>query len=134
MIPSSTSIRRLAAVTAIAVPLLLPALAGAQQVIPPGGVLSGELRAMRARGPDGKRVSTFQLVSEPRKLPGPDGLCNLETGPETFQIVATGDAETRQLKPFIGKRVSIRADQVSCAALAGQMSDAVVSKWALLKP
>jgi hypothetical protein len=116
-----------------ALALLLAAPAIAQQVIPPGGVLSGELRAMRARGPDGKRVNTFQLVSEPRRLQGPDGLCNLETGPETFQIVTSGDAEAKQLKPFIGKQVSIRADQISCAALAGQMSDAVVSKWALVK-
>jgi hypothetical protein len=111
-------------------------LAQAQQVtakvIAKGGVLSGELQAMRARGPDGKRVNSFQLVSEPRKLPGPDGLCNLETGPETFQIVTTNDAEAKQLKSYIGKQVSIRADQVSCAELAGQMSDAIVTKWSLV--
>lgn len=107
-------------------------LAQAQQVIAKGGVLSGELQAMRARGPDGKRVDSFQLVSEPRKLPGPDGLCNLETGPETFQLVTSSEAEAKQLKSYIGKQVSIRADQVSCAELAGQMSDAIVIKWALV--
>ena len=36
---------------------------------------------------------TFQLASEPRRLPPPNGLCNLETGPETFQIVTNNDAE-----------------------------------------
>lgn len=111
---------------------LVADLAQAQQVIAKGGVLSGELQAMRARGPDGKRVNSFQLVSEPRKLPGPDGLCNLETGPETFQIVTSSEAEAKQLKSYIGKQVSIRADQVSCAELAGQMSDAVVTKWSLV--
>jgi hypothetical protein len=106
--------------------------AGAQQVIKTGGVLSGELRAMRNRDPKGKRVNTFQLVSEPRKLPGPNGLCNLETGPETFQIVTSSDAEASRLKGFIGKQVSIKADEITCAEQAGQMSDAIVSKWSLV--
>lgn len=130
-IPSRAKVRRLLAVAAFAL-AWGPGLAEAQQVIAKGGILSGELQAMRARGPDGKRVSSFQLVSEPRKLPGPDGLCNLETGPETFQIVTSSDIEAKQLKPYVGKQVSIKADQVSCAELAGQMSDAIVTKWSLV--
>src|ERR1044072_5237823 len=60
------------------------------KLINAGDILSGQLNAMRMRGGKrGKRVNTFQLVSEPRRLPPPDGLCNLETGPETFQIVHT---------------------------------------------
>jgi hypothetical protein len=106
--------------------------ASAQQVFKSGGVLSGELRAMRNRDGKGKRVNTFQLVTEPRRLPEPSGLCNLETGPETFQIVTSSDAEESRLKAFIGKQVSIKADEVSCAELAGQMSDAIVSKWSLV--
>jgi len=104
----------------------------AQQALKTGGVLSGELRAMRNRDAKGKRVNTFQLVTEPRRLPGPNGLCNLETGPETFQIVTSNDAEASRLQAFIGKQVSIKADEVSCAELAGQMSDAIVSKWSLV--
>jgi len=104
----------------------------AQQAIAVGGVLTGELHAMRNRDASGKRVNTFQLVSPPRKLPGPNGLCNLETGPETFQIVTTSEAEAKQLKAYLGKQVSIRANQVACAELAGQMSDAIVSKWSLV--
>ncbi len=67
-----------------------------------GGVLSGELTALRS-GPKNKRVITYQLTSEPRQLPAPSGLCNLETGPETFQIVANSDAEAAALKPYIGR-------------------------------
>lgn len=129
--PFRTKVRCLFAAAAFIV-FLAADLAHAQQVITKGGILSGELQAMRARGPDGKRVSSFQLVSEPRKLPGPDGLCNLETGPETFQIVASSDVEAKRLKPYVGKQVSIRAEQVSCAELAGQMSDAIVTKWSLV--
>jgi hypothetical protein len=106
--------------------------ASAQQAIKAGGVLRGELQAMRNRGPQGKRVNSFQLVSEPRRLPGPNGLCNLETGPETFQIVTASDADASRLKAFIGKQVLIKADEIACAEEAGQMSDAIVSKWSLV--
>ena len=105
----------------------------AQQVIKTGGVLSGELQAMRNRGPEGKNVDTFQLVSVPRRLPGPNGLCNLETGPETFEIATNSDTEMNQLKSLIGKQISIKAKEVSCSEQAGQMSDAVVLKWSLVK-
>lgn len=122
----------LASVVVLAVMAVGSVEASAQQAIKTGGVLSGELRAMRSRDPQGKRINTFQLVTEPRKLPGPNGLCNLETGPETFQIVTTSDAEASRLKSYIGKQISIKADEMSCAELAGQMSDSIISKWSLV--
>ena len=98
-----------------------------------GEVLSGELRVMRSRA-RGKRISTYQVVStEGRRIPGPDGLCNLVTGPETFQIVTNGAGDLNRLKPFIGKTISIKANEISCATLAGQVSDALVSRWAIVK-
>ena len=98
-----------------------------------GDVLSGELNAMRLRGgKQGKRVATYQLTSEPRRLPPPNGLCGLETGPETFQIVTNSDAQVAQLKGFVGKEVSLKVDEVACAQDAGQMSEAVVTKWSVV--
>jgi hypothetical protein len=96
-----------------------------------GDVLTGQLNAMRSRA-KGKRVATFQLVSEPRRLPPPSDLCNLETGPETFQIVTSSDAEAAQLKGLIGKQVSLKVAEVACAEEAGQISEAVVTKWSLV--
>jgi len=96
-----------------------------------GDVLSGELNAMRSRA-KGKRINTFQLVSEPRRLPPPNGLCGLETGPETFQIVTSSDAQAAQLKGFIGKELMLRIDEVACAQDAGQLSEAVVTKWSVV--
>jgi hypothetical protein len=99
-----------------------------------GDVLSGQLTALRTRAKvKGKKVAVYQLVSEPRRLPPPSGLCNLENGPETFQIVPAGDAQADQLKSHIGKQVSLKVDAVSCAEEAGQMSEAVVTKWSLMK-
>jgi hypothetical protein len=98
-----------------------------------GDVLSGELNAMRIRGGQkGKRVATYQLTSEPRRLPPPNGLCGLETGPETFQIVTNNDAQATQLKGFVGKAVSLKVDELACAQDAGQMSEAVVTKWSVV--
>lgn len=96
-----------------------------------GEVLSGNLTALRT-GPKQKRVITYQLTSEPRRLPAPSGMCNLETGPETFQIVTSSDAEAAALKPFIGKNIALKANELSCAQVAGQMSDAIVSKWSVV--
>jgi hypothetical protein len=98
-----------------------------------GDVLSGELNAMRLRGgKQGKRVATYQLTSEPRRLPPPNGLCGLETGPETFQIVTNSDAQAAQLKNFVGKEVALKVDELACAQDAGQMSEAVVTKWSVV--
>ena len=108
-----------------------PAKAG--KLINAGDILSGQLNAMRMRGaPKGKRVNTYQLVSEPRRLPPPSGLCNLETGPETFQIVTNSDAQTAQLKGFVGKEISVKVGEVACAQDAGQMSEAIVTKWSVV--
>ena len=105
----------------------------APKPLKPGEVLSGELRVMRSRA-QGKRINTYQVIStEGRRIPGPDGLCNLETGPETFQIVTHGDADINRLKPFIGKTISIKANEMSCATVAGQVSDALVSKWTIVQ-
>jgi hypothetical protein len=133
--------KRLALVAVIAAMSAAPA-AFAQQAEPApkagklinaGDVLSGELIALHMRGGrKGKRAATYQLTSEPRRLPPPNGLCGLETGPETFQIVTSNDAQAAQLKNFVGKEVSLKVDEVACAQDAGEMSEAVVTKWSVV--
>ena len=100
-----------------------------------GDVLSGELNAMKVRDikNGGKKVATYQITSEPRRLPPPNGLCNLETGPETFQLVTSSDAQATQLKSFVGKAISVKVDEVACASDPGQMSEAVITKWSLIR-
>lgn len=97
-----------------------------------GDVLSGQLNAMRSRDAKGKRVDIYQVVTEPRRLPAPAGLCNLETGPETFEIVVASDAQATQLKRLVGKDVAFKVAEVACAEQAGQMSEALVTKWSLM--
>jgi hypothetical protein len=108
-------------------------VAKAGQPIVAGDILSGELSAMQVRaGNQGKRVATYLITSEPRRLPPPSGLCNLETGPETFQLITSSDAQTAQLKGFVGKQISVKVGEIACAQDAGQMSEAVVTKWSLV--
>ena len=103
------------------------------KLIKAGDVLTGEINFMTLRGgKKGKRVATYQVTSEPRRLSTANGLCGLETGPETFQIVTNSDAQASQLKNFLGKEVSLKVDEVACSQQAGQMSDAVVSKWSVV--
>jgi len=98
-----------------------------------GDILSGELTAMKVRsGGKGKRVAAYQITSEPRRLPPPGGLCNLETGPETFQLITSSDAQATQLKGFVGKEISVKVDEVACAQDAGQMSEAIITKWSVV--
>src|SRR4051812_20565871 len=73
-----------------------PAKPAAPKPMQLGDILSGKLSALRVRAQKGRKANTFQLVSEPRRLPAPADLCNLETGPETFEIVAANDAQTKQ--------------------------------------
>jgi hypothetical protein len=95
-----------------------------------GEILSGALTAMKSKK---TKSITFQLTTAPRRLPPPNGLCNLETGPETFQIVTNSDADAKALKPFIGKSVALKVNEFSCAREAGQFSDALVTKWSVVQ-
>jgi hypothetical protein len=105
----------------------------AGKLIKAGDILSGELTAMKLRGAKrGPKTQTYQITSEPRRLPPPNGLCNLETGPETFQLVTSSDAQDAQLKGLIGKEISVKVDEVSCAQDAGQMTEAVITKWSVV--
>ena len=124
----------LGACMAVCVSMVLssaPAQAEAPKALRAGDILSGDLTARRS-GKRKNRVVAYHPTSAPRRLPPPAGLCNLETGPETFQIVTRSDAEAAALKPFVGKTVSIRAKEVACAQAAGEWSDAIVSDWSLV--
>ena len=111
-----------------------PAPPKAGKLINAGDVLSGELTTIKTRGGKrGSKIATYQITSEARRLPPPNGLCNLETGPETFQLVTTSDAQAAQLKGFVGKPISVKVDDVSCAQDPGQMTEAVITKWSVVK-
>jgi len=95
-----------------------------------GDVISGHLDAMHVRG---RKGDAFQLSSEPRRLPPPHLTCDLMTGPQTFELVTHNDAEVTQLKGLMGHVVSIKVGEISCADAVGQLSEAVISQWRVVK-
>ncbi|WP_407175585.1 hypothetical protein [Bradyrhizobium sp. STM 3562] len=98
-----------------------------------GDVLSGELNVLKVLEPrSGKKVAAYQITSEPRQLPSPSGLCDLETGPETFELLTIPGADD-QLKGLVGKKISVKVDEIACAENARHLSEAVVKKWSLVK-
>ena len=97
-----------------------------------GDVLSGELGVLRLRSMKPGEAA-YQITSEPRRLPPPSGLCNLETGPETFQLMTSKPAQAAQLKGLLGKQITVKVDEVACAQDATEISEAVVTKWSLVK-
>jgi hypothetical protein len=119
------------AASAQSTPPAEPAPTKPGRLINAGEVLSGELTTIKTRGKRGK-AATYQITSEPRRLPPPNGLCNLETGPETFQLVTTSDTQAAQLKKLVGKGIAVKVDEVACAQDAGQMTEAVITKWSLV--
>jgi hypothetical protein len=127
-----------ALLAAVSAPFALAQQSEASQkpgrLINAGEVLSGELNALKVRGArPGQPSSAYQITSEPRRLPPPDGLCNLETGPETFQLIIANNAQAAQLKGLLGKQIAVKVDEVACAQAAGQMSEAVITKWSLVR-
>ncbi|CCE11888.1 conserved exported hypothetical protein [Bradyrhizobium sp. STM 3843] len=99
-----------------------------------GDVLSGELNVLKVRGAKpGEPAMAYQIASEPRRLPPPNGLCNLETGPETFQLIIANNAQAAQLKGLLGKQIAVKVGEIACAQDAGQVSEAVITKWSLVK-
>jgi len=66
-----------------------------------------------------------------RAAAAPNGLCNLETGPETFSL-SPQRRTGRAAEGFLSARkISVKVDEIACAQDAGQMSEAVITKWSV---
>ena len=99
----------------------------AQDAIKDGDLLSGQLRLVRTKHPNGTPINAFQIVGPPRTMPRDDDFCDKPA--TTFHIVAMDDAKTKQLRPLVGKTVSLKAEALFCSHTAWHIGDAVVSQW-----
>ena len=50
----------------------------------------------------------------------------------TILLAVFAAQEAAALKPYIGKHIALKANELSCATAAGQLSDAIVSKWSVV--
>jgi hypothetical protein len=110
--------------------LTLPA--AAQEAIKDGGVLTGKLRLVATRHPNGTRIEAYQIVSVPRAMRKDDDFCDPAKGATTFHLFTLTDATRKQLKPLLGRTVTVRADSLFCSQTAWHIGDVAVSQWTLL--
>jgi len=113
--------------------MLLTSAAGAQQPITEGDTLTGKLRLVATRHPNGTKLEVYQIVSPPRMMPANDDFCDYSKGAATFHLVAMTDAARKQLKPLLGKTVSVKAEALFCSETAWHIGDVAVPQWTVVK-
>jgi hypothetical protein len=112
-------------------PFVLPARA--QQAIKAGDTLTGKLRLVRTRHPNGTKIDAYQIVSVPRVMPADDDFCEAGKGVTTFHLFAMKDTEKRQLQPLLGKTITVKADALFCSETAWHIGDVAVPQWTTQK-
>ena len=112
--------------------LLICSTANAQQPIKEGDTLTGKLRLVATRHPNGTRLEAYQIVSAPRMMPANDDFCDYDKGATTFHLFAMTDALRKQLKPLIGKSISVKASALFCSETAWHIGDVAVPQWTIV--
>lgn len=105
--------------------------AQAQEAIKAGDILTGTLRLVTTRHPNGTKLQAYQIVSAPRMMPADDEFCDDKTGASTFHLVTLEDKLKKQLNPLLGRKISVKAISLHCSETAWHIGDAVVGEWAL---
>jgi hypothetical protein len=116
---------------AAALAAALTCAADAQQPIKEGDRLTGKLRLVATRHPNGTRIEAYQIVSQPRMMPANDDFCDYGKGATTFHLFTTTDALRNQLKPRLGKTITVKANALFCSETAWHIGDVAVPEWTL---
>src|SRR5437762_2402387 len=95
---------------ALALVVLVGSIAGAAEFEPirEGDTLTGKLRLVPTRHPNGTKIEAYQIVSRPRAMPKDDDFCDHDKGATTFHLITMKDALRKQLDPLLGKTVSVK--------------------------
>jgi hypothetical protein len=112
--------------------LALSGMAQAQDLLKPGDTISGTLRRVETRHPNGTRLTAYQIVvDKPRQLAAKDEFCG-DTPPRTFHLVVMDDkAKDAQLRRLLGKKLNVVLDSFFCSETAWHIGDAVSFEWHL---
>lgn len=95
-------------------------------------MLTGKLRLVQTRHPNGTKLIAYQIVSEPRMMPANDDFCDYDKGVTTFHLFAMTDAVKKQLQPLLGKTISVKATALFCSETAWHVGDVAVLQWTVL--
>jgi len=127
-----SSLRLVRLVFAGLIALLISSTANAQQPIKEGDTLTGKLRLVATRHPNGTKIDAWQIVSEPRMMPANDDFCDYEKGATTFHLFTMTDALRKQLKPWLGKTITVKATALFCSETAWHIGDVAVPQWTIV--
>jgi hypothetical protein len=118
----------------IAISLSAPAIGAAAEFEPikEGDTLTGRLRLVPTRHPNGTKIKAYQIVSRPRAMPKGDDFCDYDKGAATFHLIAMKDIQRKQLDPLLGKTISVKVGSLYCSETAWHIGDVAVSQWELL--
>ena len=119
-------------VLALAVSASSIAVAAEFEPIKEGDTLTGKLRLLPTRHPNGTKIEAYQIVSKPRAMPKDDDFCDHDKGATTFHLVTMTNALRKQLDPLLGKTISVKAMALHCSETAWHIGDVVVHRWELL--
>jgi hypothetical protein len=119
-------------VFALAVLACSNAAAAEFEPIAEGGTLTGKLRLVPTRHPNGTRIEAYQIVSKPRAMPKGDDFCDYDKGATTFHLFTMKKELRKQLDPLLGKTVSVKVSALFCSETAWHIGDVAVPQWQLL--
>jgi hypothetical protein len=128
--PNQFMLRRIPLAALAVLCLIAPALA--QEPIKEGGVLTGKLRLVATRHPNGTKLEAYQIVSDPRAMPPGDEFCDYDKGATTFHLFTMTDAAKKQLQPLLGRTISVKANALFCSETAWHIGDVAVPDWTIL--
>ena len=120
--------------TALVAAVLACSIAAAAELEPikEGDTLTGKLRLVPTRHPNGTKIEAYQIVSRPRAMPKGDDFCDYDKGATTFHLFTMKDALRKQLDPLLGKTVTVKAISLFCSETAWHIGDVAVPQWELL--
>src|SRR4051812_8627766 len=88
-----------------------------------GDILTRTLRMVHTLHDNGTKIVAYQIVSKPRAMPADDDFCTVENGATTFHLFTMTTAARNQLKPRLGKSVSVKAVKLFCSQTAWHIGD-----------
>lgn len=96
-----------------------------------GDTITGKLRLVETRHPNGTRLRAYQVVVDtPKKFAKDDEFC--DGPPKTFHLVVMNDKpKEAQLKKLLGKKVAVVAESLMCSETVWHVGDAVLFAWHL---
>ncbi len=105
----------------------------AEETLKSGDTISGRLRFVPTRHPNGTRINAYQIVSDrPLPLAVPDEFCDGK--PVTFHLVANDKPVKARLDRLLGKKIAVVAETFFCSHTAWHIGDAVVTQWRFAEP